>query len=145
MNRQSVANPVSHFFLKVGRRLRRRVEIDAEARVTIVSSASGERAGRSIVGRTVNLSQNGALLILPDRHVDQLSFDVASGDDVSNMVEVDIVTEPTPRIGFHAMAKIVWMEEMRRDTGRRPYYLVGLRFVKLFARDADALRVILDE
>jgi hypothetical protein len=143
MDRQAVANPVSHFFLKIGRRLRRRMEIDAEARATIVSGASGERSAEPIVGRTVNLSQNGALLILPDRDAGPMSLDVASGDQVSNLLEVEICTEPEPQVRFRAMSKVIWIEEMGKDTRRPPYYLVGVRFVKLFQRDAEALGEIL--
>lgn len=143
MHKPTLANPVTHFFLKVGRRLRRRVEIDAEVRATIISTRDGRRADREIIGRTVNLSHAGALIILPEVAANDFTLSAEPGEGVTNLLEMDVRVGDRDPTCFSALAKVVWLEEIRKGGRNRHYFLAGIRFVKLYRRDQEILGQIL--
>jgi hypothetical protein len=145
VEREPVANPVTHFFLKAGRRVRRRKEIEAAAQVTIVSALDGRRSARPIAGKTLNLSQTGALLALPEIAVDDLMLDRAAGDGISDLVEIDVHVGVGDGIGFSALGKVIWLEEVRRTATAPRHHLVGVRFVKLYKQDQENLQRVLED
>lgn len=141
MERSSVANLATHFSLKVGRRRIKRIDIEAVAEVTIISGSDGAYSKKPLIGRTINLSESGALLLLPRTEIDNLTLDPRAENNVNNVCEVKINVDDDPLKSFNGLAKVIWTEPMRQ--GSHTFHLVGIRFVKLYNQDKETLRQVL--
>jgi hypothetical protein len=136
---QPIVTPITRLFMKVGSRVRRRRELQAPVLVTILSGTDGRRASRPIAGTTLNLSETGALLSLTEIAVDGLILDRVPGDGVSDLMELDVDVRAPEPAAFSALAKVIWLEEVRRSGATPRHHLVGVRFVKLYKRDQESL------
>lgn len=147
MQRSSVANPVSSFFLKVGRRQRRRVEIDAEVRITPISAEEGEMVQNAVTGRTVNLSNGGALLVLPetDGNGEAYAFCTDPSGQANCLIDAEFHYDNDGPGLFNALAKVVWLERLKDGPKSEPYVLAGIKFIKLYQEDRQRLEALLGD